>query len=80
MFFTKSRAASRVCISSQTHMFDVCHFVMVLYLCFMSPHYAIQNEQSDLEIIFTTIVTAGLLLNIYIQLTTAIVEKVMLHI
>ncbi|KAL0841121.1 hypothetical protein ABMA28_014878 [Loxostege sticticalis] len=58
-----------------THMFDVCHFVMVLYLCFMSPHYAIQNEQSDLEIIFTTIVTAGLLLNIYIQLTTAIVEK-----
>ncbi|XP_028158356.1 uncharacterized protein LOC114351371 [Ostrinia furnacalis] len=58
-----------------THMFDMGHFAMVLYLCVMSPHYAIQTEQTDLELIFTTIVTAGLLLNIYIQLTTAIVEK-----
>ncbi|CAH2980383.1 unnamed protein product [Chilo suppressalis] len=58
-----------------THMFEIGHFATVIYLCIMSPHYAIQNEQSEIEIIFTTVVTAGMLLNIYIQLTTAIVDK-----
>lgn len=60
-------------------MFDIAHFIIVLYVCIMSPHYAIQTEQNDLEMIFTTIITACLLLNIYIQLTTAIVDKVRLR-
>jgi hypothetical protein len=57
-------------------MTDVGHFLMVLYVCILSPYYAIHNEQSNLEIVFSTIVTSGMLLNIYIQLTTAIIEKV----
>ncbi|CAG4980121.1 unnamed protein product [Colias eurytheme] len=58
-----------------THMFDVAHFVMVLYVCFMSPHFALDSVQHDWERVLSTIVIAGLLLNIYVQLTTAIVEK-----
>lgn len=57
-------------------MFDMAHFAMVLYLCVMSPHVAIQNYQTDAEKVLTTVVMAGLLFNIYIQLTTAIIEKV----
>ncbi|XP_047513975.1 uncharacterized protein LOC125055559 [Pieris napi] len=58
-----------------THMFDITHFAMVLYVCFMSPHLALNSVQHDWERVLSTIVIAGLLLNIYIQLTTAIVEK-----
>ncbi|XP_053607909.1 uncharacterized protein LOC128673815 isoform X2 [Plodia interpunctella] len=58
-----------------THMFDVAHFLMVLYLCGLSPYYALQTHKTDFEIAFSTLVVAGLLLNIYIQLTTAIIEK-----
>ncbi|XP_026725097.1 uncharacterized protein LOC113492021 [Trichoplusia ni] len=58
-----------------THMFDIVHFVMVVYVCFMAPYSALQNHHSDTEKVLTTIVVAGLLLNIYIQLTTATVEK-----
>lgn len=57
-------------------MFDLAHFAMVLYLCVMSPYVAIQNYQTDSEKVINTVVMAGLLLNIYIQLTTAIIEKV----
>lgn len=61
-------------------MFDIAHFIMVLYVCIMSPYNALQfqQESEDVEKVFTTIVFAGLLLNIYLQLTTAIVEKVSL--
>ncbi|XP_063895224.1 uncharacterized protein LOC135118099 isoform X1 [Helicoverpa armigera] len=58
-----------------TRMFDVAHFAMVLYVCFMTPFSALQNYQSDAETVLSTIVVAGLLLNIYIQLTTATSEK-----
>ncbi|KAM3964354.1 uncharacterized protein ACR2FA_001326 [Aphomia sociella] len=61
--------------TSFTNMFDIGHFLMILYLCFLSPYYAMQTDQSDLEIVFSTIVISGLLLNIYIQLTTAVVDK-----
>ncbi|XP_052759511.1 uncharacterized protein LOC113513411 [Galleria mellonella] len=61
--------------TSFTNMFDVGHFIMILYLCFLSPHYAIQTDRSDLQTVFSTIVISGLLFNIYIQLTTAIVDK-----
>lgn len=57
-------------------MFDIAHFVMVLYVCIVCPHVATASVQSDWEKVLGTIVIAGLLLNIYIQLTTAIVEKV----
>nr|XP_034830292.1 uncharacterized protein LOC117987394 [Maniola hyperantus] len=58
-----------------THMFDVAHFIMVLYVCIMCPHLAVVLVQSDWEKVLGAIVIAGLLLNIYIQLTTAIVKK-----
>ncbi|XP_060802937.1 uncharacterized protein LOC106141179 isoform X1 [Amyelois transitella] len=58
-----------------THMFDVAHFLMVLYLCAFSPYYALQTQRTEFEIAFSTLVVAGLLLNLYIQLTTAIIEK-----
>lgn len=60
----------------QTHMWDTIHFALVLYVCVMSPQLAINNFQSDVEKVCRTIVVAGLLVNIYIQLTTAIVDKV----
>ncbi|XP_039754559.1 uncharacterized protein LOC120629631 [Pararge aegeria] len=58
-----------------TNMFDIAHFIMVLYVCVMCPHLATVALQSDWEKVLGTIVIAGLLLNIYIQLTTAIVQK-----
>uniref|UniRef100_A0A2A4K7A7 Cyclic nucleotide-binding domain-containing protein n=1 Tax=Heliothis virescens TaxID=7102 RepID=A0A2A4K7A7_HELVI len=58
-----------------TRMFDVIHFLMVLYVCFMTPYAALQTFHSDTETVLSTIVVAGLLLNIYIQLTTATSEK-----
>ncbi|XP_059045360.1 uncharacterized protein LOC131841129 [Achroia grisella] len=61
--------------TSFTNMFDIGHFIIILYLCFLSPHYAIQTDKSNLEIVFNIIVLTCLLLNIYIQLTTAIVDK-----
>lgn len=42
----------------------------------MSPYSALQNQQSEVEKVFTSIVFAGLLLNIYLQLTMAIIIKV----
>lgn len=57
-------------------MFDMVHFALILYLCVMSPRIAIQNDQTDAEMVINIVVMAGLLLNIYIQLTTAIIEKV----
>lgn len=60
-------------------MFDVAHFLMVLYVCFMSPYSALQNHHSDAERVVTTIIVSGLLLNIYIQLTTANYDKVSLR-
>ncbi|KAJ8728052.1 hypothetical protein PYW08_016437 [Mythimna loreyi] len=58
-----------------TRMFDIAHFLMVLYVCFVSPYAALQNHHNDAERVITTIVVSGLLLNIYIQLTTATFEK-----
>lgn len=60
----------------QTQMFDVAHFLIVLYVCFMSPYSALQNQHSDAEKVLGTIVVAALLINIYIQLTTATYENV----
>lgn len=57
-------------------MFEIAHFIMVTYVCFMSPYSALQNHHDDAEKVLTTIVVAGLLFNIYIQLTTATFEKV----
>ncbi|XP_046959701.1 uncharacterized protein LOC124529826 [Vanessa cardui] len=57
-----------------TNMFDVTHFLLVLFVCVMCPHWT-DSLQSDWERVVNTIVIAGLLLNIYIQLTTAVVEK-----
>ncbi|KAJ8730193.1 hypothetical protein PYW07_017231 [Mythimna separata] len=58
-----------------TRMFDIAHFLMILYVCFVSPYAALQNQHSDAERVVTTIIVSGLLLNIYIQLTTATFEK-----
>ncbi|CAH2106526.1 unnamed protein product [Euphydryas editha] len=58
-----------------TNMCDVAHFILVLFVCIMCPHYSTDSLQSDWERVLNTIVIAGLLLNIYIQLTTAIIEK-----
>ncbi|CAH2268965.1 jg15989 [Pararge aegeria aegeria] len=58
-----------------SHMLYKAHFIMVLYVCVMCPHLATVALQSDWEKVLGTIVIAGLLLNIYIQLTTAIVQK-----
>ncbi|XP_075973154.1 uncharacterized protein LOC142974603 [Anticarsia gemmatalis] len=76
----------RICLTSNfpwilmpdtdfTRMFDIGHFVMVLYVCIMAPYSAIEDYQSNLEKAITSIVIAGLMLNIYIQLTTAIIVK-----
>ncbi|KAJ0177120.1 hypothetical protein K1T71_007129 [Dendrolimus kikuchii] len=61
--------------TSFTDMLDIVHFVIVLYLCIITPYSAIVNHQSDAESVLYTIVMAGLLLNIYAQLTTAIADK-----
>ncbi|CAK1595997.1 unnamed protein product [Parnassius mnemosyne] len=58
-----------------THMFDMAHFILVLYICIMTPYTAIQNTQNNWEKAMDTIVITGMLLNIYIQLTTAVTEK-----
>ncbi|KAF9806423.1 hypothetical protein SFRURICE_001218 [Spodoptera frugiperda] len=58
-----------------TQMFDVAHFLIVLYVCFISPYSALQNQHSDAEKVLSTIVVAALLINIYIQLTTATYEN-----
>lgn len=60
----------------QTFMLDIMHFLKVLYLCIITPYTAMDDSQSDAERVIYTIVIAGLLLNIYVQLTTAIVDKV----
>lgn len=61
-------------------MFDIIHFSLILYVCLMSPYLAIQNTQNDWEKVMTTVVFTGLVLNIYIQLTTAVIEKVCIHV
>ncbi|XP_022831179.1 uncharacterized protein LOC111359777 [Spodoptera litura] len=58
-----------------THMFDVAHFLIIVYVCFMSPYSALQNYHSDTEKVLGTIVVAALLINIYMQLTTATYEN-----
>ncbi|OWR53593.1 hypothetical protein KGM_213438 [Danaus plexippus plexippus] len=58
------------------HIFDVTHFIMVLYICFLCPHFSANRNLPDWEKILNTIVIAGLLLNIYTQITTAVVKKV----
>ncbi|KAG6445856.1 hypothetical protein O3G_MSEX004127 [Manduca sexta] len=78
--------APRICLRSNfpwilepntdfTYMCDLAHFVIVLYVCAMSPYSAITNRQFEAEKVLGTIVTAGLLLNLYVQLTTAIIDK-----
>ncbi|KAH9627836.1 hypothetical protein HF086_001732 [Spodoptera exigua] len=78
--------APRICLRSNfpwilmpntdfTRMFDLAHFLTILYICFMFPYSALQNYHSDAEKVLGTIVVAALLLNIYIQLTTATYEK-----
>nr|XP_032525964.1 uncharacterized protein LOC116776822 [Danaus plexippus plexippus] len=57
------------------HIFDVTHFIMVLYICFLCPHFSANRNLPDWEKILNTIVIAGLLLNIYTQITTAVVKK-----
>lgn len=61
-------------------MFDIAHFIMVLYICIMCPQFTTKRYQPDWEKVLNTIVTAGFLLNIYIQITTAVIEKVRIHI
>ncbi|KPJ02722.1 Potassium voltage-gated channel subfamily H member 6 [Papilio xuthus] len=58
-----------------TLMFDIAHFVMILYVCVMSPYLAIRTHEKSWEKVMTTVVFSGLLFNIYIQLTTAVVDK-----
>lgn len=58
-------------------MIDVSHFLLVLYICIMCPYVAIlAHGTGTLEEIIFAVVKAGLLLHIYLQLTTAIVRKV----
>ncbi|XP_063618999.1 uncharacterized protein LOC134791774 [Cydia splendana] len=57
-------------------MLHVIHFIMILYLCIMVPYSnIIQPSQSDAEKVLNTVITTGLVLHIYIQLTTAIYDK-----
>lgn len=58
-------------------MFQIAHFFMVLYVCIMVPNYTIiRLTQTDVEKVLNIVITAGFLLNIYLQLTTAIFNKV----
>lgn len=57
-------------------MFDIAHFCMIMYVCIMSPYIEIRNKEKSWEKVMSTVVFTGLLLNIYIQLTTAVVDKV----
>ncbi|XP_026317795.1 uncharacterized protein LOC113228654 [Hyposmocoma kahamanoa] len=57
------------------HAFDVVHFFMVLYVCITSPLRAIGFSTSETQKVIDIIIMAGLLLNIYRQLTTCIVKK-----
>ncbi|XP_037872949.2 uncharacterized protein LOC101746849 [Bombyx mori] len=61
--------------TSFTLFWDMIHFMTVLYVCVTCPRAAIEGKQSDSEIVVSFIVTAALLLNIFLQLTTAIVVK-----
>ncbi|KPJ08211.1 Cyclic nucleotide-gated cation channel [Papilio machaon] len=56
-------------------MFDIAHFFTILYVCIMSPYLAIRSHESNWEKVMNTVVFTALLLNIYIQLTTAVVDK-----
>ncbi|XP_072932091.1 uncharacterized protein [Epargyreus clarus] len=78
--------APRVCLKSNfpwilepntsfMYMFDIVHFITVLYVCLISPYVAIESTTPDWQRVLGIIMMAGLLLNIYIQLTTAIVNK-----
>ncbi|XP_073944711.1 uncharacterized protein isoform X2 [Choristoneura fumiferana] len=79
--------APRICIRSQfpwilepdtdfTYMFQIAHFFMILYVCIMVPNCTIiRLTQTDFEKVFNIVIVAGLLLNIYLQLTTAIFNK-----
>ncbi|XP_013143805.1 PREDICTED: uncharacterized protein LOC106107482 isoform X2 [Papilio polytes] len=58
-----------------TLMFDIAHFCMIMYVCIMSPYIEIRNKEKSWEKVMSTVVFTGLLLNIYIQLTTAVVDK-----
>lgn len=49
---------------------------MIMYVCIMSPYIEIRNKEKSWEKVMSTVVFTGLLLNIYIQLTTAVVDKV----
>ncbi|XP_048482639.1 uncharacterized protein LOC105394666 [Plutella xylostella] len=62
--------------TSFTIMFDVVHVVMILYVCTVLPYAVIFRPGFFIwEPMVTTIAKIGLVLQIYIQLTTAIITK-----
>ncbi|XP_026317546.1 uncharacterized protein LOC113228451 isoform X2 [Hyposmocoma kahamanoa] len=58
-----------------THVLDVIHFLMVLYVCIMSPLHAMGLMNSDTQKVVHIVIMSGLLLHIYRQLTTCVVDK-----
>ncbi|XP_049869364.1 uncharacterized protein LOC126369114 [Pectinophora gossypiella] len=61
--------------TSFTLMFSIIHFCIILYICIAFPLQAIDLDISDNQYVVNSIIMVGLLMNIYVQITTAIIDE-----
>ncbi|XP_041978323.1 uncharacterized protein LOC121732490 isoform X2 [Aricia agestis] len=58
-----------------TSMWEVCHFATVLHICVFSPLTTISDARAHWQEVFDALLYTVLVINVYVQLTTAVVKK-----